>query len=374
MSSLSAEINETKKKVHTTDMKMSIGELINLYKDGEIIIDPEFQRLFVWENSQKSKFIESILIGIPIPSIFVQQRNDGIWEVIDGLQRLSTIFEFVGILKNPDGGMYLPLKLNKTKFLPNLKDVYYDGAEGGVNAFDLETKLLFKRFPLNIVVIKRESDETAKYELFDRLNSGGTKLQDQQIRNAVFITENPEAVKLIKRLSGQENFVGSVKLSDKDIKEAYDNELVLRFFAYTNIADRFRDYNDSIKDFLDGCLTDHFKSEDVAILEDSFNKFFNFICNNISDKAFLGKSGGFSIAKFEAITIGINPYKDVLENNKDFFENKINNLQDEEWFKDAMGKKPRDEKGKISSTGNYARRRLPIFIENKKYFNPNSNA
>ena len=64
MSNLSLEINETKKKVHTTDMKMSIGELINLYKDGEIIIDPEFQRLFVWENSQKSKFIESILIEL----------------------------------------------------------------------------------------------------------------------------------------------------------------------------------------------------------------------------------------------------------------------------------------------------------------------
>ena len=361
MSNLSLEINETKKKVHTTDMKMSIGELINLYKDGEIIIDPEFQRLFVWENSQKSKFIESILIGIPIPSIFVQQRNDGIWEVIDGLQRLSTIFEFVGILKNPDGGIYPPLKLNKTKFLPNLKDIYYENGEDKVNIFDLETKLLFKRFPLNIVVIKKESDDTAKYELFDRLNSGGTKLQDQQIRNAVFITEKPEAVQLIKLLSGQENFLKSVKLSDRDIKEAYDNELVLRFFAYINIPDKFREYNDSIKDFLDGYLNDHFNNEDITNLKDSFNKFFDFISNNTSDKAFLGKSNGFSIAKFEAISIGLIDYKDILQTNKDHFVEKINAIQDQPWFAEAIGK------------NSYARKRLPIFIENKEYFNPNPN-
>ena len=100
MINLEQQIREHSKEVHTTEMKMSIGEIMNLYRDEEIVIRPEFQRLFRWSIKQKSRFIESILIGIPIPSIFIQQREDGVWEIIDGLQRISTILEFVGLLKD----------------------------------------------------------------------------------------------------------------------------------------------------------------------------------------------------------------------------------------------------------------------------------
>lgn len=78
---------------------MSIGEITSLYKDNELDIHPEFQRVFRWSLPQKSKLIESVLLGIPLPSIFVSQRDDGVWDVIDGVQRLSTIFEFIGIFK-----------------------------------------------------------------------------------------------------------------------------------------------------------------------------------------------------------------------------------------------------------------------------------
>ena len=96
---LQDEIIFKKKDISTDGYPMSIGELINLYKDGELDIHPEFQRFFRWTPTQRTKLIESILLGIPIPSIFVSQRKDGVWDVVDGLQRLSTIFEFIGILK-----------------------------------------------------------------------------------------------------------------------------------------------------------------------------------------------------------------------------------------------------------------------------------
>ena len=70
---------------------MSIGEMINLYKDDELEVHPEFQRFFRWDEEQKSKLIESLLLGIPIPPIFVAQKLNGRWDVIDGQQRLSTI-------------------------------------------------------------------------------------------------------------------------------------------------------------------------------------------------------------------------------------------------------------------------------------------
>jgi uncharacterized protein with ParB-like and HNH nuclease domain len=106
------QIAEQKKEFKTDNYPMSSGEIISIYKNDEIIINPEFQRYFRWSPEQKSKFIESILLGIPIPPIFVYQRDDGIWEVVDGLQRLSTILEFVGSLKK-DGNKQPPFVLKK---------------------------------------------------------------------------------------------------------------------------------------------------------------------------------------------------------------------------------------------------------------------
>src|SRR5947209_1276102 len=93
------EVQATRKKVVTDGYDMSLGELINLYRDNELKIDPVFQRLFRWDDERKTRFIESILLGIPFPSIFVYQGENGVWELIDGLQRLSTVFQLTGDLK-----------------------------------------------------------------------------------------------------------------------------------------------------------------------------------------------------------------------------------------------------------------------------------
>lgn len=110
---LEEEINIARKEIVSDGYDMSIGELINLYKDDEIQIDPEFQRLFRWNLTRKTRFIESILLGLPLPPIFVYQSKNGVWELIDGLQRVSTILQFVGLLKdqkNPSSVM-APIEL-----------------------------------------------------------------------------------------------------------------------------------------------------------------------------------------------------------------------------------------------------------------------
>ncbi len=99
MSELQTQIDAARMQVHTDSYPMSIGELVNLYEDGELDIHPEFQRVYRWSEEQKSKLIESIILGIPLPSIFVAQRRDGVWDVVDGLQRISTILSFMGKLK-----------------------------------------------------------------------------------------------------------------------------------------------------------------------------------------------------------------------------------------------------------------------------------
>ena len=143
---------------------MSIGELINLYKDEELDIHPEFQRVFRWSDYQKTKLIESIMLNIPIPQIFVSQSEDGTWDVIDGVQRLSTIFQFVGILKDENGKKLEPLVLQATDNLPSFAGMKWQGENDLV--FTKEQQLTLKRARLDVVIIKKESDLNTKPELF----------------------------------------------------------------------------------------------------------------------------------------------------------------------------------------------------------------
>ena len=99
---LREDVDVRRREISSDNLSMSIGEMLNLYKEGELDIHPEFQRVFRWDVEQKSRLIESLLLGIPLPSFYVATNNDGVWEVIDGVQRLSTIFEFMGELEGPE--------------------------------------------------------------------------------------------------------------------------------------------------------------------------------------------------------------------------------------------------------------------------------
>ena len=182
---LQDEIKKAKKEIVSDGYDMSVGEIISLYKEGDMIIDPYFQRLFRWEKEQKTKFIESLLLGIPIPPIFVFQ---GIWELIDGLQRLSTIFEFAGILRLPKGETATPMSLGSAGFIPSLAGKYWnstsdqeDNGIGRINQFEM------RRARIRVEILRKESDPFVKYELFQRLNTGGAKLSEQEVRNCMTV-------------------------------------------------------------------------------------------------------------------------------------------------------------------------------------------
>lgn len=106
---ISAEIQKYRQEIKSERMDMSFGEIINMYRDKEIIISPEYQRAFRWDEQRQSDFIESILLGIPFPSIFVATNPDGKWELIDGLQRVSTVLSFFNELKDEEGNLTLKM-------------------------------------------------------------------------------------------------------------------------------------------------------------------------------------------------------------------------------------------------------------------------
>ncbi len=93
---LEKQIAALRKEINTDRLSMSIGELQSLYEKGELDIHPKFQRVLRWSDAQKTKLIESLVLRIPIPPIFVAQDESGRWDVVDGVQRLGTIFEFWG--------------------------------------------------------------------------------------------------------------------------------------------------------------------------------------------------------------------------------------------------------------------------------------
>ena len=216
---LENEIQQKSKEIKTDEYSMSIGEVLSLYRDNEIDIHPEFQRFFRWSDLQKTKLIESILLGIPIPPIYVSQREDGVWDVIDGLQRLSTILEFTGELKTEDGNVLPPKRLMETKYLPSLEDKIWKVVNEDENLISQSLKLIFKRSKLHFVIIKKESDSDAKYELFQRLNTLGSSLSDQEFRNCLIVMYNRDFFNWMKNVAEFGPFQNCIALSDKLIEQ-----------------------------------------------------------------------------------------------------------------------------------------------------------
>ncbi|WP_082828819.1 DUF262 domain-containing protein [Tistrella mobilis] len=234
-SDLKSQVDVGRKEIRTDDYAISIGEWISMYEGNEIDIHPEFQRFFRWSSAQKSALIESILLGIPLPPIFVSQRPDGVWDVIDGLQRLSTIFELVGVLRDEQGDMIPQLELERTEYLPALHGYTWHKKNEDDGCFlSNELRLIIKRSKINVSIILKESDDKTKYDLFQRLNTGGSQLSAQEVRNCIMVMINREFYLWIKSLSEVPSFRETTAISERLLSEAYDIELVLRFLIISD--------------------------------------------------------------------------------------------------------------------------------------------
>jgi uncharacterized protein with ParB-like and HNH nuclease domain len=238
---LEKEIEEAKRLVKTDAYQMSVGELINMYRDGELIINPDFQRLFRWEIGQKSKLIESLLLGIPVPSIFVFEKEDAKWELVDGLQRVSTLLEFMGMLKNPITGQNEnPTALVATKYLPSLdKSVWEESSD----VLDVALKeqvplptslqLAIRRSRISVEILKRPSSNSTKYDLFQRLNAGGTQANSQELRNVIVIMVSAKYNQFMRGCAQRKTFLNVLSASSDQLEKQRDMEYVSRFLVHT---------------------------------------------------------------------------------------------------------------------------------------------
>lgn len=308
---LQEEIDNQRRLIKADGYSVSIGEIASMYKEGDLDIHPAFQRFFRWKIEQKSRWIESLLLGIPAPSIFVAQRTDGVWDVVDGLQRLSTIFEFMGILRDQSGNVKPPLKLTKTRYLPSLEGVSW--SEGEKPLTDDQQRFL-KREKLDIKIVKRESDSAGKYELFQRLNSGGSSLSDQELRNCMLVSIDPSFFDWIDKLSKTDEFTTTVPLAERLLVERFDLELVLRYLLFRNINldefKRFSSISEFITDKMLAVVNDKHFDRDAE--RASFISVFGQLAQSMGDEAFRkwdatkGKAvGSFLYSAYEIVAMGL---------------------------------------------------------------------
>ena len=235
------------KEVDIQVMSSIMDAVIKRLKNGEIDLLPDFQRSpDLWKKTIQGRLIESLLINLPIPAFYFDASDDDCWQIVDGLQRLSTIKNFVIDKK---------LKLTGLEFLKE-----YDG-----KTFDDLPRTLQRRieeFPVTLYLIKPGTPEKMKYSLFHRINTGGLSLKAQEIRHAISQgTNNGRASQFLKKLSDSEGFCRVVSTEGKRMSNC---ELVLRHIAF--ILQGLDSYKSSMVRYLDEGMV-LLGNSDVAELE-----------------------------------------------------------------------------------------------------------
>lgn len=338
-------IEQKRNKLRTEKVDMSVGELVNLYKDAELLISPEYQRKYNWDSDKRCSFIETVILGIPFPAIFVAENEDGVWEIVDGQQRITTLIAFMGELSS-NHPKYHDVNNFKLDYCDKITELEgFDFA-----SLDLKIRLLIKRAPIRVEILKSDSAFDMRFEVFKRLNTQGLTLEDQEIRNAIY---RPELAVLFENFSNLENdfdFQKLFSIQKKRIDQYYVHELVLRVFSLV-YKDNYKNVNSNIRDsidkFLDALKEDNEKNEIINNFFVRFSKFLNIIISIEGYQTFFKqKQKQFAATNFEQIflMLFIEP---TLENNIVLLIRFANELHNSVEFRNASNSKNASSKARI---------------------------
>lgn len=204
------EIPKEVRKITTQAYDKSVSDIVRMIEDKDIRLDPDYQRNYIWDNKKASKLIESIILNVPIPVIYVSQEDDDSWSVIDGLQRLSSLKRFF------DG----KFKLSGLEILSELN-------RSDITTLNPKAHRMLKNGLLRVIMITHDSNEEIKYDVFMRLNTGSVHLTEQELRNCLY---RGTLNKFLKEVVNNQKWLALMGLKEPH-KRMADREMVLRFMA-----------------------------------------------------------------------------------------------------------------------------------------------
>jgi hypothetical protein len=285
--------------LRTDAVDFSYGEIVNLHSSDELQIYPEYQRLFRWTDEQKSRLIESVFIQLPIPPIFLVENDDGVLELIDGLQRISSVIQFIdaGKIKRD------PLHLVGCDIIKELNGKTFEDLA-------LSDRLRIKRTSIRAVIIRRQGSSFIKYELFKRLNTGGSLLSAQEVRNCSSrMVEGGDVFYLfLQEMAFDEHFKKAIsRMPALSREQRGDEELVLRYFAVVNYLDGYHgNVEEWLNSYMENILFGH-TSFSMQDQQTAFLRIFKFIADVFGGDAFARRRddgealGRLAPAYFEAV-------------------------------------------------------------------------
>lgn len=308
----------------------SIYELKRRFDRGSILIAPEFQREDVWKTKQKSELIESVIMGIPIPLIYLAEDADGRLVVVDGRQRLTTFFKY---LDNK-------FALNKLNILTEINKYKFDDLGRDFPKF----QATLEDFQLIVQIIKYPTPDRVRFDIFDRVNRGGTSLNNQEMRNALY---QGNSTKLLKKLSKNQEFLKATgnSINPQRMKDRYVILRALTFFLWKegkliDKKDKLVQYKSDTEDFL-GSGMEYLNRASIDVineLECLFIESMMRIYIILGNDAFRipegeNKKRPISMALFECLAYVFmkNRYNENEKNFKLLLEKKI--IEDEKFFK-----------------------------------------
>lgn len=279
-----------------------IKDIVDEIEKGMIILDPDYQRNYVWKNDKASLLVESILLNIPIPVIYASEDNDGKWVIVDGLQRLYSLKRFFNN----------EFKLIGLETLPELNGKRFSNLDSYV-----QNKL--SRGELRIIVLQNDSDENIQFDIFMRLNRGSVTLNEQEMRNCLYRGKLND---LIKDIANNNDYVKIIFPKTKT-NRMVTNELILRYLAisenYNKIENIVSNYDGRIKNHLNYFMKEfqNPSNEQLESFKSKFEQQINKSYEIFGEYAFRKEQGGNKInaSLYECIMIAFEDY--TIEQLKD---------------------------------------------------------
>lgn len=316
--------------IYVENKPFSIRQLMDLIEQGDLDLAPNFQRHFVWDRTRQSLLIESILLGLPLPAIYLSQYSDGILTVVDGLQRIHTIRNFVNN----------KLRLCNLEYLTDCNGKTFEEIKTVLSPLRIRK---FGQTQLMCFVIDYRSPSELKYDLFRRLNTGGKPLNRQEIRNCL---SKPSVQKALYKMSSSEAFLVATDRTVKD-KRMQAQEAALRYlyfrtlYTHDNPVGNYNGYMDSSLDrFIDELNEKRDFDEDIARYEEAMRSAFYLFGKQAFRKIGRDDKRRLSINKLLMLCISvllsfhtyeevtgrmereslIEPIRALIENNKEFYK------------------------------------------------------